>query len=286
MKIKLSTFIDLVSDSGRRDLTINAMAMDPDTGEIFDFFGGQHDLKNGILRHVSPAFAEDPLRVMRVARFAARYGFNIEPDTLELMQNIVKSGEMRDLAQERIWVEFEKLMSEPDAVRGLAALHLCGFLAQQLNTTQEIMSQLLSLMIKTAGEDGFNKLDGLNRMVAFFMHFPDFEDRFRMPTDVVRAVNLFNKVALTWMYFDTQTKERKVEFFNDIGALNKQTSMFNSIQGALNWLVGCGKVNNDLLYSDMAKVMAVDCAAIAAGKKNGQQIKNDIFAARLAALEN
>lgn len=277
--------VSLEDDLRRRDLTINAMAMDPETGEIFDFFGGQHDLKNGVLRHVSEAFQEDPLRVLRVARFAARYGFDIAPETMELMFKIVKSGEMRELAAERVWVEFEKLMYEKDAARGLAALQWCNFLPSHMGVTPEIMAQLLGMMFRTAGVDGFNKLDGLNRLVAFFVHFHDFEDRFRMPTDVVRAVNLFNKVALTWMYFNTQTKERKVEFFNDIGLLNKQTSVFNSIQGALNWLAFSCQMNNSQLVNDMAKVMTVDCTAIAAGKKNGEQIKKDIFAARVAALD-
>ena len=278
--------VSLEDDLRRRDLTINAMAMDPNTGEIFDFFGGQDDLKKGILRHVSNAFQEDPLRVMRVARFAARYGFDIEADTLDLMRKIVKSGEMRELAQERIWVEFEKLMSEPDAVRGLAALHLCGFLSQQMSTTQEVMTQLLGLMIKTAGAEGFNKMNLKNRMVAFFMHFPGFEDYFRMPTDVVRAVNLFNDVALTWINFDTQTAERKIEFFDRIGVLNRQCEVFNSIQQALDWFANGQTVKQDDLYTDILKVTQVNCSAIAAGKKDGQQIKNDIFAARLAALEN
>lgn len=101
--------VSLEEDLLRRDLTINAMAMHED-GSLIDPYGGQHDLKEGILRHVSPAFSEDPLRVLRVARFAARFnpqGFKIAPETLQLMRQISQSGELEHLSAERIWQEFE-----------------------------------------------------------------------------------------------------------------------------------------------------------------------------------
>ncbi|HAD47028.1 MAG TPA: multifunctional CCA tRNA nucleotidyl transferase/2'3'-cyclic phosphodiesterase/2'nucleotidase/phosphatase, partial [Alcanivorax sp.] len=99
------TDVTLEDDLIRRDLTINAMAKTPG-GEIIDPFNGKRDLKARILRHVSPSFAEDPLRVLRVARFAARYhwmGFRVADTTLELMGDIVMSGEMTHLAAERVW---------------------------------------------------------------------------------------------------------------------------------------------------------------------------------------
>lgn len=105
--------ITLEDDLRRRDLTINAMAKDLETGEIVDPFNGLHDLQDGILRHVSPAFAEDPLRVLRVARFRARYNFRIARETVELMQKLVTSGEVDHLTPERVWVELEKGLSEP-----------------------------------------------------------------------------------------------------------------------------------------------------------------------------
>ena len=111
--------VTLEEDLERRDLTINAMAMDED-GVITDPFGGQADLDANILRHVSPHFIEDPLRVLRVARFAARYhhlGFRIADDTLALMTDIVGAGELSHLSVERVWVETEKALGEqlPDS---------------------------------------------------------------------------------------------------------------------------------------------------------------------------
>ena len=97
------THISLEQDLARRDLTINALAQD-ENGQIIDPYGGQADLTAKILRHVSPAFAEDPLRVLRVARFAARYaddGFSIAPETLDLMQQIVQQGELAHLSADR-----------------------------------------------------------------------------------------------------------------------------------------------------------------------------------------
>jgi tRNA nucleotidyltransferase (CCA-adding enzyme) len=106
--------VSLEQDLIRRDLTINAMAMD-ENGEIIDPYNGQEDIENKILRHVSPAFSEDPLRVIRVARFAARYhhlGFSIAPETLQLMRKIAESGELNSLAGERIWKETVRALAE------------------------------------------------------------------------------------------------------------------------------------------------------------------------------
>lgn len=99
--------VTLEEDLIRRDLTINAMAEDDD-GNLTDPYGGQSDLEARILRHVSPAFAEDPLRVLRVARFAARYArlnFTVAPQTLELMRQLSESGELQALTPERSWKE-------------------------------------------------------------------------------------------------------------------------------------------------------------------------------------
>ncbi|MDF0533780.1 multifunctional CCA addition/repair protein [Shewanella sp. A32] len=104
--------VTLEQDLLRRDLTINAMALDDD-GHLYDPFNGERDLQQKLLRHVSPAFIEDPLRVLRVARFAARYaplGFKVADETLALMQQIAASGELQALTAERVWQELEKVL--------------------------------------------------------------------------------------------------------------------------------------------------------------------------------
>lgn len=122
--------LSLEDDLIRRDLTINAMAQTTD-GQIIDPYGGQQDLAQRILRHVSPAFVEDPLRVLRVARFAARYadlGFQVATETLALMQQLVEQGELAYLSPERIWKETQRALTETRAEVYFEVLRACGAL--------------------------------------------------------------------------------------------------------------------------------------------------------------
>ena len=120
--------VTLEDDLARRDLTINAMARGED-GALVDPFGGERDLGMGVLRHVSPAFAEDPLRVLRVARFAARFGFSVAPQTEGMLRSIVASGELATLAPERVWQELATGLAEAAPSRMFAVLRSCGALA-------------------------------------------------------------------------------------------------------------------------------------------------------------
>lgn len=126
--------VTLEEDLKRRDLTVNAMAMDK-AGKIHDPYQGLVDLESKILRHVSPAFSEDPLRVLRVARFAARYrhlGFNVADETMALMANISDSGELEYLSAERVWKEVSRAISEADPSVFFHVLYDCGALTNIL----------------------------------------------------------------------------------------------------------------------------------------------------------
>ena len=126
-----SADIPLEQDLIRRDLTINAMAQDLQ-GNLYDPYHGADDLRQRILRHVSPAFVEDPLRVLRVARFAARYhhlGFTIAPETLQLMQTLTQQGELQHLTAERVWAETEKALNEKNPEIYFETLRQVGALA-------------------------------------------------------------------------------------------------------------------------------------------------------------
>ncbi|MBA6417691.1 multifunctional CCA addition/repair protein [Colwellia sp. 6M3] len=119
--------VTLEEDLLRRDLTINAMAMD-ENGKIVDPYNGQIDLKNKVLRHVSMAFIEDPLRVLRVARFAARYheyGFTIAPETLALMTQLSESGELLSLSGERVWQEMQRSLADANPEVFFQVLYQC-----------------------------------------------------------------------------------------------------------------------------------------------------------------
>ena len=123
--------VTLEQDLIRRDLTINAIAQDA-SGQIFDPYGGQQDLAHRLLRHISPAFSEDPLRVLRVARFAARFhslGFSIAPETVKLMQEMTACGELAHLTAERVWLETQKAFATDNPQIYFEVLREIGALA-------------------------------------------------------------------------------------------------------------------------------------------------------------
>ena len=126
--------VSLEDDLLRRDLTVNAIAQDAD-GTLIDPHGGRRDLAARLLRHVSPAFAEDPVRILRVARFLARFaplGFSVAPETMDLMRGMVASGEVDALVPERVWKEMEKALGEPRPDAFVTVLRDCGALAKLL----------------------------------------------------------------------------------------------------------------------------------------------------------
>lgn len=127
---RFSPDVTLEEDLRRRDLTINAIAQ-TSTGELIDPFGGRRDLEARVLRHVSEAFVEDPVRVLRVARFAARFGergFSVAPETCALMQQMVRSGEVNALVPERVWQETQRALAEARPELFFLTLRDCGAL--------------------------------------------------------------------------------------------------------------------------------------------------------------
>ena len=126
--VHASPEVTLEEDLARRDLTINAMAKAND-GSVVDPFGGQRDLQNKVLRHVTDAFREDPVRILRVARLAARYPeFSVAPQTMALMQDMVRAGEVNALVSERVWQELAKGLMAKQPSRLLQVLRECGAL--------------------------------------------------------------------------------------------------------------------------------------------------------------
>ena len=127
-----SKTVSLEEDLARRDLTVNAMARD-ESGHIIDPYGGQLDLERKVLRHVSDAFIEDPLRVLRVARFSARFaqlGFSVAPETTEMMKKMAETGELDELRPERVWQETNKALVEKSPQQYFLVLRDCGALAR------------------------------------------------------------------------------------------------------------------------------------------------------------
>lgn len=128
-EVYASPEVTLQEDLARRDLTINSIAKDQD-GNIIDPFNGVADLEAGLLRHISPAFTEDPVRVLRTARFSARFGFRVAPETLALMNKMVHNGEVDALVPERLWQEFARGLMEHKPSRMFYALRECSALTR------------------------------------------------------------------------------------------------------------------------------------------------------------
>ncbi len=142
-----SATVTLEEDLKRRDLTINAMAQTPQ-GFLIDPYRGEQDLKHKILRHVSDAFVEDPVRILRVARFAARFAhldFTVAPETMDCMKKMVACGEVNALVPDRVWKELERALAEMSPAFFFKILAECGALPvlfQQLDVSSESLSAL------------------------------------------------------------------------------------------------------------------------------------------------
>ena len=135
--------VTLEQDLQRRDLTVNAIAQDED-GTLIDPYGGRADIEARVFRHVSPAFAEDPVRILRVARLTARFvEFSVAPETMALMRQMVDSGEVDALVAERVWQEISRGLAEDKPSRMLSVLRDCGALARILPELHELIGVLL-----------------------------------------------------------------------------------------------------------------------------------------------
>ena len=171
--------VTLEEDLLRRDLTINAIARSA-RGELIDPHGGVADIEARQLRHVSPAFAEDPLRVFRVARFAAQLpGFVVAPETNDLMRRVCTSGELQHLSAERVWQEFHKALGAALPQRFFEVLGECGGL-------QEWFGELVDLDVRFSGDDAKGSFSGL----------PLDEAGFRSLAGRLKAPNAYLQAAL------------------------------------------------------------------------------------------
>lgn len=212
--------VTLEEDLIRRDLTVNAMAED-ENGNIIDPFNGKADLDNKLLRHVSDAFCEDPLRILRVARFAARYhylGFSIAAETMLLMQEMVAQGEINTLTKERIWLEIEKSLEDgainvfTDVLAEINALPI--ILPPLTNHWSPQHSQQLAMLL--------TNLDGENQqLVAFCLWLKEIKpteikalsESLRLPNNYIDALNLFTTFYPTFK-LNQATVEQVLALFN------------------------------------------------------------------------
>jgi tRNA nucleotidyltransferase (CCA-adding enzyme) len=284
--------VTLEQDLARRDLTINAIAKD-ETGNIIDPFGGGADLKARLLRHVGPAFVEDPVRILRVARFAARLDFAVAPETMRLMREMVANGEADALVAERVWQELSQGLMERQPSRMFRTLAECGALAV-------VLPELAGQFVGVAGKRTPAALDaaaarglGLAERFALSMIRADEAaisalcERLRLPQDCRELALLAARYhadienspalqadAVLWLLQNTDALRRPARFMQllavcTVDALGAAATPFPAAER---------------LRTALAAAQAVDAGAIAKRVREPRQVKEHVAQARIDAI--
>ena len=242
--------VSLEEDLRRRDLTINAMARSK-SGELIDPYGGQRDLEARILRHVSPAFNEDPVRVLRVARFAARLhdlGFKIADETLAQMRTMAESGELDTLTPERVFMEFQRALmgSTPEVFVG--TLSTCGAwsaIFPLLPDTAAIARTLRqSATAKSSLVVRFACLSWYSLDVAAWC------EAIRAPRKLAQASQLLHRQFSTWSTLDTQDPSAVLALIESLDAIRRpwQFEDFSAAAAVLSTVLGrdCAQIDQQV----------------------------------------
>jgi tRNA nucleotidyltransferase (CCA-adding enzyme) len=257
--------VSLEDDLRRRDLTINAIAKD-ENGKLIDPFGGQEDLRQGVLRHVSDAFAEDPVRILRVARFAARFNFLVHKTTAALMRKMIASGETEYLVPERVWQEFAKGLMEAHPQRMFEVLKASG--------------------LKLLPEAKF-PLKGSLPVRFALLAWPLEEKAVDALCKKLRAPNEVRELAMLACGYREQIKHAKKP--DELLDLLKRTDAFRRPERFADLLevarTAAPKADLARLEKARATAAAVDAGAIA-GKVSGREIGKRVDAARLQAIKS
>lgn len=282
--------VTIVDDLARRDLTINSMAVrledwdefvnNPQgrTSRLIDPYRGYQDLINGILHHTSEAFAEDPVRVLRTARFAARYGFVVDLSTHQLMTTIIH--ELNHVPQERIWAEFEKGLMEDHPEKMVAVLQGVGAFQieamrpynQARSITLEKVKDHRELPIRFAAiSRGFEQVD---------------YETCRIPTDCARHSKMVHKFGKQIVDFPNLAAEERLEMLMVMRVFANEDFVIDVFYAA--HLLYDGRRDDmpsmSQLLQDVRNMRMVDTNQIASECKNGQEIRQRIFDARIKVL--
>lgn len=278
--------VTLEEDLLRRDLTINAIAKNND-GELIDPYHGQQDIKDKVLRHVSNAFTEDPLRVLRVARFYARYrhlGFSIAEETLALMKAITKSGELQHLPAERIWKEFEKALSEQSPDAFLEALNSAEALPILLPAFYPLQPEILN-DLKQAAE---HALPVNGRFACLFADID--EQQARRQTQQLKVPNHFSELALLISRFSRSHCEGNLSAIEQV-RLFEQLDAFRREDRLLEFFRCCDVLSNhsstiQALRSSFAVIKSVNAKKYVQQGITGKAIAEAIRLERQQIIES
>ena len=281
--------VSLEEDLLRRDLTINAMAIDLDTNQLIDPFHGADDLKKGVLRHVSCAFAEDPVRILRVGRFLARFaarGFYIHSDTINLMQAMVNAGEVDALVAERVWKELSRALTENTPSAFFTALGECHALPILFPYTSLADAGLRALAL--ASDQG---QPNLVRFAAWLHDLPShpnapsdaialYCNRYKVPTefsDLAKLTAQHYQAALT---IHEQTPEAILSLLSHLDSFRRTTRFAHFVTTCNVIAATCGlppSASQLLTYHEAAQTVSVKelIATGITGEALGQAIKSE-----------
>ena len=282
--------VTLEEDLIRRDLTVNAIAED-ENGNIIDPYHGRKDLNNKVLRHVSDAFCEDPLRILRVARFAARYhylGFTIAPETTALMANMVHNGELATLTKERIWLEIEKSLSDGAITVFTDVLANIGALEQLLPCLQPIWqpkyAQQVALQLAKVNHEQ-------SLVVSFCLWLQGIDEddidalneQLRLPNQYSQALTLFVANHQN-LHNETLTSAQVLTLFNqaDVWRRPERLALFLATFSALG---NTQKTRAALIERIAHSATSIDVQVIIKQGYQGPEIKAQLDSERLRVIE-
>lgn len=292
--------VTLEQDLARRDLTINAIAETPD-GQLIDPYGGVDDLRNRVLKHVSAAFAEDPVRILRVARFAARLGargFHVAHSTNILMRDMVRAGEVSALVPERVWAETQKSLSELEPVRYFEVLHDCGALVITFPEIDPWFAHSAAENSVVASLKIFAKLnrDPLERFAALqvALHLADPSEPVGAPIKRfcarLKAPNPYRDLAilcvrLTTLLHSTPRADTLVEILQHADAWRRPDTFHQALHVLTTLDSNRFSEWQHILTRALTASLRVDTSTLAASKLSGPEIAAQLKALRVAAVE-
>ena len=270
--------VTLEEDLKRRDLTINAIAKAPDE-RLIDPYGGQQDLKNKIFRHVSVAFQEDPVRILRLARLAAKFpDFSIHPNTLNLMQKMVKTGEVDALVPERVWQELARALDNKKPMQFFSVLNQCSALTvlfPDIKIGGKGMTALMSVTEKTSS--GIIRFAALQSNLSLKI-IQNLSQRYRVPNKYNDLAFLVARFGNNYINLDTMNETALLNFIIKTDALRRQ-SRFEQFILTCNFIYLAPPSQFKKIKEIIKVIKSIDIKPL-----QKKQLKGDIFSNALEQL--
>ncbi|OGT34528.1 MAG: multifunctional CCA tRNA nucleotidyl transferase/2'3'-cyclic phosphodiesterase/2'nucleotidase/phosphatase [Gammaproteobacteria bacterium RIFCSPHIGHO2_02_FULL_39_13] len=274
--------VTLEADLIRRDLTINAMAKNKESGELVDPYGGQQDLQKKLLHHVSPAFSEDPVRILRVARFASQLpDFQVHPETNALMQQMVKSGEIDALVAERVWKELSRVLIAQNPVRFFEVLKKCGALFILFPEINDHVDLTVLQRAVTLSPEGIVRFSAL----LYYLSQADINficDRFRIPSEFGELALLVSKFHTTYHQLNTRDAAELLSILKSVDAFRRPKRFSN-------WIMACHAIypsqnHFEILMKALVAAKSVDTHSLVTQKLQGKAFADALQKLQLSAI--